>query len=253
MATYDIRDRQRSPGWHARQRSRRRHAGERGNLQPVPRPAATSAACGEEGHQPSGAELRRIHGERRTGRGRPGSPTPLAEAATWSSATMSHGRQRSRWMSSRVARTRPASTSGLDVSAIGHAAPRRLHADRVRSGPQWRPRGAAHRLQRQQHRLLKVQPPGQRALDPNNPLASTLDDPASAGLHELRFTVLLPYVAGGAPGAPAEAPERRLEASGPSIDANERSPQPITGNLGVALSRTATESTDGPVVLAVHS
>jgi hypothetical protein len=91
-------------------------------------------------------------------------------------------------------------------------------------------------------RLFKVRHPGSARIDPNNPLASRWTIP-SGGLHELRFTVLLPYVAGGAPGAPAEAPDARLEALA-SIDANERSPQPISGNIGVALSRTATASTD---------
>ena len=91
------------------------------------------------------------------------------------------------------------------------------------------------------NRLFAVRHPGSARIDAGNPLASRWVIP-SAGLHELRFTVLLPYVAGDAPGAPATAPDARLEAL-TSIDANERTPQPISGNVGVALSRTATAST----------
>jgi hypothetical protein len=90
-------------------------------------------------------------------------------------------------------------------------------------------------------KVFKVRHPGSARIDPNNPLASRWTVP-SGGLHELRFAVLLPYVA-GSPGAPSEAPDALLEAS-TTIDANERTPQPVSGNVGVALSRTATASTD---------
>ena len=87
---------------------------------------------------------------------------------------------------------------------------------------------------------LKVRHPSGARVDPNNPLASRWTIP-SAGLHELRFAVFSPYVA-GSPGAPAQAADARVEGL-VSVDANERAAVPVSGNLGVALSRTATTST----------
>jgi hypothetical protein len=88
---------------------------------------------------------------------------------------------------------------------------------------------------------LAVRHPGSARVDPNDARASRWVVP-SAGVHALNFSVLSPYVA-GAPGAPATAGDARILAS-TSIDANERTPQPISGNVGVALSRTATASTE---------
>ena len=87
---------------------------------------------------------------------------------------------------------------------------------------------------------LKVKHPSGARVDPNDPLASRWTIP-SAGLNELRFTVFSPYVA-GATGAPAHAADARIEGD-TSVEANDRTPTPISGNLGVALTRTATTST----------
>lgn len=87
---------------------------------------------------------------------------------------------------------------------------------------------------------LRVQHPTAARPNRDNPLESTVTIPA-AGLHELRYAVFLPYVP-GAPGAPARADDARI-AGIEEIEANERTPQPVTGSLGVALSRTATEPT----------
>lgn len=87
---------------------------------------------------------------------------------------------------------------------------------------------------------LPVRHPGSARVDPNDPLASRWMVP-SAGVHQLSVTVLSPYVAGAA-GAPAQAGDARITAS-TAIEANERTPQPVSGNVGVALSRTATAST----------
>ena len=82
---------------------------------------------------------------------------------------------------------------------------------------------------------LKVKHPSGARVDPNDPLASRWTIP-SAGLNELRFTVFSPYVA-GATGAPAHAADARIEGD-TSVEANDRTPTPISGNLGVALTRT---------------
>lgn len=87
---------------------------------------------------------------------------------------------------------------------------------------------------------LRVQHPSGARPNRNSPLESTLTIPA-AGLNELRYAVFSPYVA-GAPGAPARADDARI-AGAEEVEANERTPQPITGSLGVALSRTATAPT----------
>ncbi|CAN7506722.1 hypothetical protein LJR130_003504 [Variovorax sp. LjRoot130] len=89
-------------------------------------------------------------------------------------------------------------------------------------------------------RVLPVQHPARARIDPNNPLVSHLTIP-SAGLHELRFGVAAPYIA-GSPGAPAQGGDARISGV-TTIDAGERTPQPVSGNLGVALQRTATVST----------
>lgn len=88
-------------------------------------------------------------------------------------------------------------------------------------------------------KVFAVRHPAGARVDPNDPLASRWVIPGG-GLHDLRFTVLAPYVA--AAGAPAEAPAARVQAA-TQIDANDRAPQPIEGNVGVALSRSATAST----------
>ncbi len=87
---------------------------------------------------------------------------------------------------------------------------------------------------------LKVRHPSGARVDPNDALASRWTV-LSGGLHELRFAVFSPYVA-GSPGAPASAPAARVEGA-TSVEANERAPTPVSGNIGVALSRTATTST----------
>src|SRR5262245_44516211 len=86
---------------------------------------------------------------------------------------------------------------------------------------------------------LGVQHPSGARVDPNNPLASRWTIP-SAGRHQPLFTVFLPYVAGT--GAPAQAGDARIELS-TTVDANERTPLPVSGQIGVALSRTATAPT----------
>jgi hypothetical protein len=87
---------------------------------------------------------------------------------------------------------------------------------------------------------LKVSHPSGSRVDPKDPLASRWTIP-SGGLHERRFTVFSTFVA-GAPGAPTQAADARVDEL-VGIDANERAAQPVSGNIGVALSRTATTAT----------
>jgi hypothetical protein len=89
-------------------------------------------------------------------------------------------------------------------------------------------------------RALRVRHPVRARVDPTNPRVSRFTIP-SVGLHELRFGVFAPFMA-GAPGAPQEGGDAFI-ASATSIDAGQRPPQPVSGNLGVALLRTGTVST----------
>lgn len=86
---------------------------------------------------------------------------------------------------------------------------------------------------------LAVRHPGSARVDPNDPRASRVV--LAAGVQQFRFTVLSPYVAGAA-GAPVQGPAAHVPVA-LAIDVGERTPQPISGNLGVALSRTATAPT----------
>ncbi|RZL87344.1 MAG: hypothetical protein EOP82_26480 [Variovorax sp.] len=62
----------------------------------------------------------------------------------------------------------------------------------------------------------------------------------SAGLHELKFGLSAPYFT--APGAPLEAFPAKLGIS-TLVESRNPTPQPVAGNLGVALLRSATEPT----------
>ncbi len=86
---------------------------------------------------------------------------------------------------------------------------------------------------------LVVRHPGSARVDANDPRSSRVV--LAAGRQQYRFTVLTPYVA-GAPGAPAQAAPAHVPTA-LSIDVGERTPQPISGNIGVAMSRTATAPT----------
>lgn len=88
--------------------------------------------------------------------------------------------------------------------------------------------------------LLELEPPPNTRAVQGEPLAYR-GVIGRAGPQLLNWKLRMPFQQVFA-GAPAGGP-RALLAGGTSFEANPRTPQPVSGNLGVALSRTATAST----------